>query len=124
MAILSKYPGLKVEVVVNNEPLREYSMIGETTDTSSTIKRYVEVQDGAEFAINISFNKPFSTRKAVGYDLLVDGIAIHSGVVERSSLRKREDVLIDDMTSIQGTRWISQKLCFKALKTCKIAAEQ
>lgn len=60
MAVLSTCPGLKVEIIVNGEPLQEFdgSEGDQAADTKTT---YIEATTGAEFAVKYDIGRPIST---------------------------------------------------------------
>lgn len=88
MAILAGVPGLKVEILVNGEPLREYDEDRDEDDEPSepnTITKYVEVVSGAEFQIKYTFKRPFPSQKAVDvdfhFDSLTDGVVVNQTIL-------------------------------------------
>jgi hypothetical protein len=58
MAIHTDYPGLKVEIVVNGQPLPEHDPETNTAD-SNVVTKYVEAESGAEFSVNSASMRHF-----------------------------------------------------------------
>jgi hypothetical protein len=58
MAVHDDCPGLTAEILVGDEPLKEYKD-AEEEETPKTTTRYIECRSGAEFVIRTSFESPF-----------------------------------------------------------------
>jgi hypothetical protein len=62
MAIIPGVPGLEVEVLINEEPVKEYEDedAEEVPTVSGSVAKYIESQTGAEFSFRCKFSKDSS----------------------------------------------------------------
>ncbi|KAF2127284.1 hypothetical protein P153DRAFT_358892 [Dothidotthia symphoricarpi CBS 119687] len=85
MAIHPVYPGLTVQVTVNDQPLPEYDDEDATTDPK-VVTKYLEAQSGTEFAIKYTFAEPFPSSKDVGVFIYVNDKLCNASLIRRVKL--------------------------------------
>ncbi|RDI85421.1 hypothetical protein Vi05172_g4764 [Venturia inaequalis] len=121
MAILTSFPGLEVDIVVNGNALREYDThkdSDEPTEKSDSAIKYVEAQPGQEFAIRVRANRQFRYRQHdLTYRVYSDGEFQGSGTIckenyIRGTMSTREGV----KRSVAG-RIVLRKFQFSTLIT-------
>jgi hypothetical protein len=127
MAILSSFPGLTVEILVNGIAREEYQPPeDEVQDTQKHVTRYIEAESGANFEVRVSLNSAFKTAFDISkYDLCavirIDGSYAESRLWHMSDLRSL--TLIDQSKKISGVSvgsgkdWKLRKFLFSNL-TC------
>ena len=71
MAIHSDHPGVKVEVVVDGQALREYEDPSDISE-AHTVARYIEAITGASFWVKVDIEAHVLSR-AVGVRMTIDG---------------------------------------------------
>jgi hypothetical protein len=114
MAIHTDYPGLKVEIVVNGQPLPEYDDETNTPD-SNVVTKYVEAESGAEFSINYSFDKTFPTSHDVNVRCSLDGRQVRKPRVGRTKLLCERGQKITGLRVQEGKSWGLKKFRFSDL---------
>lgn len=119
MAILPFCPGLTVEIVANGTPLPEYDDDSDRPTLPDTLTKYVEATSGAEFAIRMSFQAPFTSAMDVRFWVFVDGKHITSSYASKIHLFNN-DTLVSDVRARSGTNWVARKLRFAQLKLGKV----
>jgi hypothetical protein len=114
MAIHTDYAGLKVEIVVDGQPLPEYD---DETNTagSNVVTKYVEAESGAEFSVNFSFNETFPTSHDVGVDCSLDGRQVCSSYVRRAKLLSEHGHKILGLQVQEGKSWGLKRFRFSDL---------
>lgn len=115
MAVLTEVPGLKVEVIVDDEPLKEYD--DEQPAPPKTVSKYVEAKSDARFRICYSFTPPFPNSRAILVRLFVDGIVMrtiyHHGACLGEKLFKNHHILFSQ--SFADGKWFEQDFRFSQL---------
>jgi hypothetical protein len=96
MAIIPELPGLKVEVAVNGEPLKEFddseaeerNRNGRRYRGEMLMSTYIEAVTGAEFALHLTFSPPFSIPDEHGVEanIYVDGAKMDSAIFQKEQL--------------------------------------
>ncbi|KAI1559325.1 hypothetical protein PtrEW7m1_011928 [Pyrenophora tritici-repentis] len=59
MTVIPVYPGLKVEILVNDNALPEYEDIEDTPSPLNLVTKYIEATTGTEFKIRSMINETF-----------------------------------------------------------------
>lgn len=114
MAVLSKYPGLEVTVVVNGQPLQEYNDDDGENPQSSAVTKYVEAQSGARFWVEFRFKPPFPVYYGVQVLLSIDGKALVAHCLYANEIYQ----YISRWKSAGWKRngeWVEQRFCFSKL---------
>lgn len=117
MAITKAHPSIKVEVISQGAPLREYDDDeGETS--SATVTKYIEAQSGADFAVHFELQRPFPVHP-VKLKLYLDGRPTDSRIVSSVQYAKTESKLSRTLDSVsskvaEGQR-VVQRHCFSKL---------
>jgi hypothetical protein len=118
MAVLPRFPGLEVEIFVNNAACKEYSEPdeehGEDTPTSAT--KYIEAKDGTKFHIRINMLPTFKYRK---YDIS-STIKVDGQTVRRPLWDKKDPfvpLIVEGMESKTASGWRRRNLVFANLTT-------
>ncbi|RMZ69282.1 hypothetical protein GMOD_00006017 [Pyrenophora seminiperda CCB06] len=60
MAVLDLYPGLEVEILVDDIPTREYIYISDTIPPPCHVTKYIVARTDARFAIRYTISRDFS----------------------------------------------------------------
>ena len=118
MAVLPDCPGLKVEVVVDRESLKEYDdNEGQQPEgsRSKSITKYIEAVSGAQFAIRSTFAKSFSKKYDVEISISVDGHEIDREHFERKFLS------LYTFENSVCTRWINGQEMRSTLQFSELA---
>ncbi len=119
MAVLDSFPDLKVEIIVNGNPLTEYVSDDENEevipDTSTT---FVEATTGAEFLIRCGFGPKFKFKKyAISTDVEMDGAFMTNEIKEpRSTRRTRWLELSSRESCLHDGIWQRQNFAFSPLQ--------
>jgi hypothetical protein len=116
MAIHKDYPGLKVEIVVNDKALPEY----EDPDIEckpNEVVRYVEAEAGAEFAIRYNYDKTLLKDHDLGEDAYVDGQPIQKNFTKKGTLVKSSPIYICTVERELDGCYTEQTLHFGELAT-------
>ncbi|KAH7389621.1 hypothetical protein DE146DRAFT_738910 [Phaeosphaeria sp. MPI-PUGE-AT-0046c] len=85
MAVLDEVPGLKVQVMVRDKPLREYDDGGAKVP-KYTVERYVEAQTNACFEIRFAFTQPFPRDRAISMLVTIDGRDVDEPLIRPAEL--------------------------------------
>lgn len=81
MAVLDGLPGVEVTVVVDRKDLHEYRD-SDTVDKEDFVIRYIEVVDGADFAVNIKTSMDFEFKGDVlSSQVSIDGTPICYAII-------------------------------------------
>lgn len=102
MAILTSFPGLDVDIIVDGNALQEYDIPANSseraTDITSTI-RYIEAQPGQEFDVRVRVDRHFRhLRNDVPYVVTSDG------EFQRSRRVKKENYARGAISTMQGVK--------------------
>ena len=71
MAITDSHPRIKIEIISNGAPLREY-VDQEEEDAPNAVTKYIEAVSSAEFQIGCTLTTPFP-ETAILYQIYLDG---------------------------------------------------
>ncbi|KAJ4986461.1 hypothetical protein SVAN01_08023 [Stagonosporopsis vannaccii] len=112
MAVHEDYPGLKVEVVVDDKPLHEYDKAEKFTHNGSHVIRYVEALAGTEFAITLEFDKPLRRDRGMVCRVLADGNSIASPIIDTNFRKWPYKRCVSSVTRFEGSQITANKLCF------------
>ncbi|KAF2117502.1 hypothetical protein BDV96DRAFT_597437 [Lophiotrema nucula] len=98
MAVLPEYPGLKVEIVVDSAPLREYDDIGNAPQSPRTVTKYIEtrLQDRKTFQVRVTLTPQFDFQ----YDLRV--VANLDGKLARGCIEQKHHLSHDYAFEVKG----------------------
>ncbi|KAF2651345.1 hypothetical protein K491DRAFT_761119 [Lophiostoma macrostomum CBS 122681] len=126
MAILPDIPGLRVEVYVNGDPLREYHDYEEDSEDDDeddeeepdrprkTVTKYVEAVSGANFELRVSFNDSFDSPHAIRGKIEIDGMDVRRCAWKTQTSRLTHKHLEGAHITQQGQRYI-RKFRFREL---------
>ncbi|KAL6707187.1 hypothetical protein ACN47E_004734 [Coniothyrium glycines] len=91
MAIIEGLKGVKVEIVVAGQALKEFDddEDDQTRNSNASVTKYIEAESDAEFSIRTTFSKSFSTKFGVGITINVDGTRLTYNY-ESSDLHSRK----------------------------------
>jgi hypothetical protein len=89
MAVLPSCPGLKVEVIVNGEPITEYD--DNEADQPNELganatSTYIEAASGAKYAIRVTFSDGFQRKYTVKAAAHIDGVLVHAVIMQKKHL--------------------------------------
>lgn len=115
MAVLSKVPGLEVQILVKGEPLHEYEERGARVPRDS-VERYVEAQTNAYFEIRYSFTRPFPTDRAVAMLVTVDGKDVDEPLIRPFELFERKGHTSIGPVYKSGSSWKVRKYRFRGIR--------
>jgi hypothetical protein len=118
MAIIPGFLGLEVGIIVRNAAAREYTDADDANaDSSTSVTRYVEAVDGADFQIQIKILPQF---KHSDYDITanveLDGQIVHTPLWKK-------DIYLPAVRTIRGveaetpTGWTRRNFVFEHLTT-------
>jgi len=113
MAILKSCPGLKVEVIANGIPLREYTN-GDLNDPQATITRYVEANTEGTFEVLYQFLDEYVATYGVGAEVRLDGIKVDSSLIRSQNLKGKGGFSASGIESKINGRWYTSKLVFSS----------
>lgn len=116
MAILDEVPGLEVEILVNGQPLREYTDHGAAAVPAHTVERYVEAQSNATFEIHYTFRPPFPVDRSISMIITCDGNGIDQPLIRPFEMYDPDGHFSKGPVSKIGSRWMLQRYCFSALR--------
>ena len=111
MAILQGFPGLKVQVVVGDLPLREYKD-SENLPKANAVSKYIESITDAEFALRVQFGATFPTNRDVVVKISMDGNEIAYDRIAANDLRHPDGCLHDGALVKVGHQTSLQKFKF------------
>jgi hypothetical protein len=116
MAILESMPGAKVEIIVDGTPVQEYDDDNGPL-LSRQITKYIESQTGKEFAVKVTFARPF-LRRDVAICVAFDGNPpISTRHVSASDLLNPAGHSKSSSVTRSGPSWYERKFTFNALDT-------
>lgn len=119
MAIHKDYPGLKVEIVVNDKALPEHEDPDLESEPNEVIT-YVEAEAGAEFAIRIYYDQTFRWDQDVGEDAWVDGQVIKKQYSSKKLLGRESTKYLRGAERVIAGQATEQTLCFGELKISEL----
>lgn len=89
MTVHPEHAGLCAEVVLNDEPLKEYDDEEANEDRSSeTITNYVQVDSAAHFGVRYTLPKGLTGEYGVRSQLLLDGKTVCSSFHHRQAIEQ------------------------------------
>jgi hypothetical protein len=118
MAVLPGFPGLEVQIVVNNAACKEYSEPDEEhgEDTSTTVTKYIEAKDGTQFHIRINMLPTFKYCKYdISSTVKVDGQTIAKPLWENEDPFAPR--IVEGVESKTAGGWRRRNLVFANLTT-------
>jgi len=119
MAVLDGLPGLEVEIVVNGQPLKEYTDTFVDEEEAKTVIKYVEAVSGANFEIYCRFTRPYPHRDVVNSaHVELDGEGVVGKIIRKSYLQpllRGYTAWIKGRTTGQGQKWLEEKFRFAEL---------
>ncbi|KAF1850026.1 uncharacterized protein K460DRAFT_326500 [Cucurbitaria berberidis CBS 394.84] len=113
MAILSTCPGLKVEIIVDGEPLPEFDD-QEADQESHTKTTYIEAKTGADFVVRYTVSALFSTDD-ISAQICIDGDEGNHNAHESHELNNTLVHTVEGRLSKAGRRVFIQKFQFAEL---------
>ncbi len=115
MAVIDSFPGLKVEIIVNESAITEYAGDGENEeDKPNTITKFVEATTGAEFRIRCEFAPSFKFKKyAIRADAYIDGIYVDKW---NKACEKTLMVMRGPHSCLHEGIWQKQRFAFSSLQ--------
>ncbi|KAF2491026.1 hypothetical protein BU16DRAFT_141592 [Lophium mytilinum] len=116
MAILNDLPGLKVEIVVNGQTLKEYDDDDEDPEEKPrTVTKYIEATSGASFEVRFTFTRLFSlSMYSFAMDIYLDGKFMDNMCIQKNDLFKGP-IELTGVRSKKGEQWYLEKFCFSKL---------
>jgi len=119
MAVLGGLPGLEVRVMVNGEPLKEYTDTFVDEEEAKTVIKYIEAVSGANFEISCRFTRPYPHRDVVNSaHVELDGEGVGGRIIRKSYLQplpRGYTASIKGRTTGQGQKWLEEKFRFAEL---------
>jgi hypothetical protein len=112
MAICDDHPGLRAEIVVDGQALKEYD---DEEAAPNTITKYIEASSGKCFAMKMSFDPPFPTRYGVEVRVSVDGASGRKISYAPDQLYTPAGHVKSGVSFQENGRWFRQNYCFTAL---------
>jgi hypothetical protein len=120
MAVLTSAPGLRVEIIVNDEPLTEYDNKDDESADAKRVTKYVEARSGQQFAVEISFEKAFPATHDLRYKVWVDGTKVEFSYRTKEELEAHKGVTIDGIVTKAEAGWALLPLQFQRLNIGKL----
>lgn len=115
MAIIPGIPGLEVSILVDSQPLPEYSEEDESDSVPpGTITKFVESRAGSEFAIQIKFGVDFlyASDDTIVVKICIDGHRADCRLIDQTFRRTRFPVIIDVARFMEEGVWKKAKFRF------------
>ena len=122
MAVLSECLGLKVEVIVNKQPLTEYDNDDEE-ESPNTVTKYTEAQSGLEYVLKWTFSEPFQKKHGVLVGIWIDGEYSTGTVFRPELLFESEGYLCHGVDYIKDGQSYCRNYQFTALNIGKAQSE-
>jgi hypothetical protein len=121
MAILAEYPGLEADVIVNNVACKEYPEPAESNeDTPNSVTKYIEVQDGVNFAVRLRIDHRFQhIQSDLCWGVLLDGQVMNELVLVKAIHANGTTQVIDHALGGSKGNFYHKKFFFSALNTSK-----
>jgi len=117
MAVLSGYPGLKVEILVHGAALQEYDNESEP-ETADKISKYIESKSGEHFAILFTVSEPFQ-RGNLAVKIFLDGERVSHKHYDADELFDPAGHEVDGESTKSGTQTFKHKYVFAVAETSK-----
>ncbi|KAL1797330.1 hypothetical protein ACET3X_003936 [Alternaria dauci] len=115
MAITTDYPGIKVEVRVDQVALQEYDD-DEAESSTNTMSKYIEATSGSEFDIRFEITPKWPDH-SVSFTSYIDGLSVQSYLVRQDRfMGASHEALIAGPTHTKNGQWFISKFAFSALK--------
>jgi len=123
MAIHPGFPGLKAEVVVDGQALREYD--DDQEPQAINVVKYVEVSSDAHFGVRYTLPKGLTGEWGLKAILRIDGTGVGGWNHSRKLIDRKNvtNVLYSTTDIIDGSIY-SQKFCFTQLSIGKLLTPQ
>lgn len=115
MAISQDVPGLKVEIRVNKEPLKEYDDDPDEPHEPRSVTKYVEAVSGAEFEIVIKLTCSLSLEHDCKAIISIDGKRARHPIFYKEKYPIVESHHFKGVTSSQSGKWFRENFCFSEL---------
>ena len=116
MAVLSHFPGLKVEIIVDGKPLQEYSG-KDDIPWGSVSTKWIEARTDDAFRVRVTYSEPPTTSHAVALLIFCDGLEVAKTVRSGAELYKASVHTYSGVPVKRGTKSGVQRFYFKALGT-------
>ena len=115
MAIATTSPNIKVEILTNGVPLKEYDDEDEQA-VPKAVTKYIESQSGAEFSIRCALTKPWPDCSLM-FDFHIDGKWVCGVFFEEHTFKKHmQQSLTEGKHSSKDGAWLLEKFSFSELK--------
>jgi hypothetical protein len=114
MAILEHCPGLKVQVIVDDQPLQEYQD-DESPSDAKTVSKYVESTTGKNFAFKVTYQHPFPTKQDVEVKISIDGAVVAYDRCAAKDLYQPGEYIHDGPIVKIGAETFQQNFMFKSV---------
>ena len=118
MAVIDEVPGLKVEIVVNRDPVLEYKNNDEEAKPGRVTK-YIEATSGVEFRLDYTFSN-FTATHGVCAFIELDGKPAEGSFWRKSDLEgclNGEPIPINGARSFENGQYIERNFCFSEVYT-------
>ena len=118
MAVIDEVPGLKVEIVVNRDPVLEYKSNDEEAK-STRVTNYIEATSGAEFRLDYTFSN-FTAKHGVCAFIKLDGKSAEGRFWSKSDLEgclNGKSLPVNGARSFENGQYIERNFCFSEVHT-------
>ncbi|KAF1955563.1 hypothetical protein CC80DRAFT_564289, partial [Byssothecium circinans] len=103
MAVLSECPGLVVEIVANDQALREYDDDETDTEASKTVTKYVQVEEESPFEVRFRFSEEFPSEHELSIHVILAGMVVNSTILQKHMFSGNKAFSIDGAwSSVSG----------------------
>jgi hypothetical protein len=120
MAITTDYPGIKVEVRVQEVALQEYDD-DEEQSSGTAITKYIEATSGATFDLRFEITPKWPGSSVMFYTYL-DGRYVRGHFAQQQTYRGASSVqIIEGSTYTKDGQWFKARFAFSALNIGKSA---
>ncbi|KAF1970458.1 hypothetical protein BU23DRAFT_570637 [Bimuria novae-zelandiae CBS 107.79] len=121
MAIIPDCPGLKVEVIVDGNALKEYDDYESRGNGTTNLRPVVSVESvsGAKFQIRITYEAGFSKMHGVRSAISIDGNFVASTITRKSRMTSGVPLTISGITSRVSGQTMEAAFKFSDLMTSK-----
>jgi hypothetical protein len=113
MAVIPDIPGLKVEVIANEEPLKEYDT-EVADDAAKTVTKFVEVRANDKFEISTTFDDDFVATHGFLLEVRLDGSKVYSTLLPLGQLKKSGGHKASGVRSKISGRWHMSNFVFSS----------
>ncbi|TID16120.1 ATP-dependent RNA helicase [Venturia nashicola] len=119
MAVLKAVKGIQVRILAGGKDGREYPCTDSKPNPSTSVTKYIEAVDGANFSIQITIIPVFRYRSSNIMGLItVDGQAVGRPLIRKESITDKQRVAkIDGIDVNNGNGWMRRKFVFKNIVT-------